>query len=135
MTLVLFLHKRFDLVSHAPLLFCTFNPLSLWRKATTRKVILLSKTQDHTGSVPSFFWDSIRQGIPTRLFLEKTISVLSYSFGIFRSYLISSLGKVGLRVLQISSNLLHQICELDSLEVDGCCVCQHTSFPSLLPTD
>lgn len=50
-------------------------------------------------SLPS---DGIRQGIPTCLFLEKALSVLSYSFGIFHSSLTSSLGKVGLWVLQMS---------------------------------
>lgn len=79
--------------------------------------------------------DSIEQGIPMCLFLEKTVSVLSYFFGIFHSYLASSLGKVGLRVLQIVAERLHQICELISLEVDGAPACQPTSFPSLLPTD
>lgn len=48
-------------------------------------------------SALNFPSDSIWQGIPTCLFLEKTISVLSYSFGIFHSSLTSSLGKVGLR--------------------------------------
>lgn len=35
-------------------------------------------------------------------FLEKTLSVVSYSFGIFHSSLTSNLGKVGLWVLQMS---------------------------------
>ena len=50
----------------------------------------------HVSSELGFPSDSIR---PTCLFLEKTVSVLSSSSGMFHSCFTSSLGKVGLRVL------------------------------------
>ena len=67
----------------------TGGPLSCPRPGTPQTSFALD--------LPS---DSIRQGIPTCLFLEKTVSVLSYLFGIFHSSLTSSLGKVGLRVFK-----------------------------------
>ena len=51
------------------------------------------------GSELGFPSDSIR---PKCLFLEKTVSVLSYSSGMFHSYFTSSLGKVGLRILPLA---------------------------------
>lgn len=106
MTLVLFLHKRFDVVallSHSVLLTPRRLPCS-WSKAINRCHFLLSQRPRtlQVSSTLGFSSNCIRQGIPMCLFLEKTVSVLSYSFGIFYSSLTSSLGKVGLRVLQMS---------------------------------
>ena len=103
---VLFSHKRCDLVlllCHSVLLTPGRLLYSCGAKLSPGVTVSCRWPRaPEASSTLGFPSDSIRQGIPTCLFLEKTISVLSYSFGIFRSYLTSSLGKVGLRVLQMS---------------------------------
>lgn len=89
-----------------PFSFCAFNPQKapLFVEQSCQQVSLLLSQRPRTLQVSSMLGSSsncIREGIPTCLFLEKTISVLSYSLGIFYSSLTSSLGKVGPRVLQM----------------------------------
>lgn len=85
---------------HVLLVFVTIGLLFLKRKAVNKCNFPPFQAQDFKAKQPHsalHFSDNISQNIPTWLFfffLEKTVSALSYSVGIFHGYLTSYLGGV-----------------------------------------
>ena len=109
----------------APWSLCPLGPRRLpaaWSTAVCKCDLLLSRLRaPRATSERGFPAHGIRQGGPVCLFLEKTVSVLSYSSGMFHSYFTSRLGNVGLRVLRMSPSC--SISSASSLHLRWPCLC------------